>query len=51
MKKNDLSDKLDIILKDWKCFSLRSLRSFEEKYSHKNINKHFKILMEAINYS
>ncbi len=50
MKKNDLSDKLDIILKDWKYFSLNSLRTFEKKYSHKNINKHYKILMEAINF-
>ena len=50
MKENDLSDKLDRILKDWKYFSLNSLRSFEEKYSHENINKHYNILMEAINF-
>ena len=51
MKENDLSNKLDTILEDWKYFSLNALDSFEENYSHKNINKHYKILMDAINFS
>jgi len=51
MKRYDLSKKLDVILKNWEYFSLNALDSFEKNYSHKNINKHYKILMDSINLS
>tara|TARA_A100001011_G_C14287517_1_gene834515 strand:+ start:563 stop:1651 length:1089 start_codon:yes stop_codon:yes gene_type:complete len=43
LKKNDLSKKLSNILKDWNSFSQNALKTFEGKYSKKNIPHHYKI--------
>ena len=48
LKKNDLSKKLSKILKDWNYFSQNALKTFEEKYSKKNITQHFKVYKNGL---
>ena len=49
-KKNDLCEKINIILNDWSHFSKNSLKIFENQYSKKNIKRHlqkFQILIDS----
>ena len=48
LKKNDLSQKLSEILKNWNYFSQNALRTFETKYSKKNISNHYKIYEDEL---
>ena len=41
-QKNDLSEKLSVILNNWDYFSKNALETFENNFSKKNIKSHFK---------
>jgi len=44
MKKNDLSEKLTSVLNNWNYYSRNALKTFETKYSKKNITYHYQKL-------
>ena len=49
-KKDELTEKINIILNDWNNFSKNALKDFKDNYSSKNINNHFqklKILLKV----
>ena len=43
-KKDELTEKINIILNDWNNFSKNALKDFKDNYSSKNINNHFQKL-------
>ena len=49
LHKNDLSKKISKILENWNYFSQNALRTFEEKYSERNISHHYKVYTNELN--
>ncbi len=47
-EKNDFSEKLSEIIDNWDVFSKNALRTFENKFSKKNINDHYEKFMNEI---
>ena len=47
-KKNDFSEKLTEIIDNWDVFSKNALRTFENKFSNKNINDHYEKFINEI---
>jgi len=48
-KKNELTEKINIILNNWDNFSENAQKDFKDNYSSKNINNHFQKLKNFIN--
>ena len=47
-KQNDFSEKLSEIIDNWDFYSRNALRTFENKFSKKNINNHYEKFMNEI---
>ena len=47
-KENDFSEKLSKILDNWDFYSKNALKTFENKFSKKNINNHYEKFMNEI---
>ena len=46
-KKNDLTKKIKLILKDWEKYSASALQTFEKKYSKRNVSFHYKMITNS----